>query len=93
MIGSINDEILHADELSVAMIKYLEREYPGLLAKRYDIEENEDAYESLKAICISRRCFLKGEEPDIDRASKIVIEDFRSGKLGKITLEHPEEWQ
>lgn len=93
MIGSINDEILHADELSVAMIKYLEREYPGLLAKRYDIEENEDAYESLKAICISRRCFLKGEEPDIDRASKIVIEDFRSGKLGRITLEHPEEWQ
>ena len=93
MIGSMNDEILHADELSVAMIRYLEREYPGLLAKRYDIEENEDAYESLKAICISRRCFLKGEEPDIDRASKIVIEDFRSGKLGRITLEHPEEWQ
>lgn len=93
MIGSINDEILHADELAAAIIKYLQKEYAGLLTKRYEIEETEDVYEVLKAICESRHCYLKGQEPDIERASKIVIEDFRSGKLGLITLEHPEEWQ
>jgi ribosome biogenesis GTPase A len=93
MIGSINDEILHLDELSAAVLKYVMKEYPGLIAKRYDIEEKEDVYDVLKAVCISRRCFQKGEEPDIERASRIIIEDFRSGKLGRITLEHPEEWQ
>lgn len=93
MIGSINDEILHADELAVAIIKYMQKEYPGLLEKRYEIEQTEDVYEFLKAVCESRHCYLKGQEPDIARASKMIIEDFRSGKSGQITLEHPEEWQ
>lgn len=93
MIGSMNDEILHADELAVAIIRYMQKEYPGLLEKRYEIEQTEDVYEFLKAVCESRHCYLKGQEPDIERASKMVIEDFRSGKVGQITLEHPEEWQ
>lgn len=93
MIGSINDEILHVDELASAIISYVKQEYPGWLGKRYEIEETGDAYETLKAICISRKCLLKGEEPDTDRASRIVTDDFRSGKIGRITLEHPEEWQ
>lgn len=93
MIGSINDEILHMDELAVAILTYVMKEYPGFVGKRYDIEETEDGYEMLKKICISRRCFLKGEEPDIGRASQIVTEDFRSGKIGRISLERPEEWK
>ncbi|MGN0377008.1 MAG: ribosome biogenesis GTPase YlqF [Suilimivivens sp.] len=93
MIGSINDEILHVDELAVAILRYVKKEYSGLMEKRYNIEETEDVYETLKAVCISRKCFLKGEEPDIDRTSRIIIEDFRSGRIGRITLEHPEEWQ
>ena len=55
------------------------------------IEEQEDAYEVLKAICISRRCYLKGEELDLMKASSLFIEDFRSGRLGKITLELMQE--
>ena len=93
MIGSINDEILHTDELAMAIIHYLKEEYPGFIGKRYDIEETADDYDILKSICVSRGCFLKGAEPDTDRASGIVTEDFRSGRLGRITLEHPEEWQ
>lgn len=93
MIGSMNDEILHADELAIAVIHYLKKEYSGFIEKRYEVKEAEDDYEILKAVCISRKCFLKGEKPDFDRASKIIIEDFRSGRLGRITLEHPEEWQ
>jgi ribosome biogenesis GTPase A len=49
-------------------------------------------YEFLKAVCISRHCFLKGQEPDIARASKMIIDDFRSGRSGRVTLEFPEEW-
>ncbi len=90
-IGSINDEILHMDELAHLVLSYLYREYPELLKERYQIELNEDAYAMLREICIVRRCFQKGEEPDIDRAAGMVLEDFRSGKIGRITLEHPEE--
>ena len=93
IIGSINDEFLHADEIAVAIIRYMQKEYPGQLEQRYEIEQTEDVYEFLKAVCVSRHCYMKGQEPDIERASKMIIEDFRSGKSGKITLEHPEEWQ
>ena len=93
MIGSINDEILHIDELAIAVLSYLYKEYNGLVAKRYDISELNNAYDTLARVCESRHCYLKGEEPDLDRASRIVLEDFRSGRIGKITLERPEEWQ
>ncbi len=93
MIGSMNDEILHADELAAAVIAFLQKEYPQLLEKRYQISGDEDAYKMLQEICVVRKCFLKGEQPDIQRASGMVIEDFRSGRIGRITLEYPEEWQ
>lgn len=93
MTGAINDEILHADELAVAMLSFLYSEYPKELEARYQISLCEDAYKMLEEICISRRCFLKGEQPDLMRASSIIIDDFRSGKLGRITLESPKEWQ
>lgn len=91
MIGSMNDEIIHLDELAYDLIRFLEAEYQGLLEKRYGIEtaQGQDAYETLKAICVSRRCYLKGEELDIMKASAMIIEDFRSGRLGRISLEIP----
>lgn len=91
MIGSMNDEIVHLDELAYELIKFVTKEYPGTLKARYEIEELEDAYETLKAICISRRCYLKGEELDLMKASSLLVEDFRSGRLGKITLELMQE--
>ena len=93
MIGSMNDEIVHLDELAYELIKYMREEYPGLLEKRYDIEipEDQDAYDTIKAICVSRKCFLKGEELDIMKASSMVVDDFRNGRIGKITLEIPQE--
>lgn len=93
LIGSINDEILHVDELAVALMRNLKNSYLDLLEKRYDITIDEDAYDTLKKIAIARKCLQKGELPDVDRASSMLLEDFRSGKLGRITLERPEEWQ
>ena len=93
LIGSINDEILHVDEFAVALIRNLKNSYLDLLEKRYNITMDEDAYDTLKKIAIARKCLQKGELPDVDRASSMLLEDFRSGKLGRITLERPEEWQ
>lgn len=93
MIGSINDEILHADELAAAILIYLHEHYQGKIRERYETEESVDAYAMLKEISIQRKCFLKGEEPDLLRTSRIIVDDFRGGRLGRITLESPEEWK
>ena len=93
MIGSINDEILHADELAAAILIYLYEHYQGKIRERYETEESGDAYAMLKEISIQRKCFLKGEEPDLLRTSRIIVDDFRGGRLGRITLESPEEWK
>lgn len=93
MIGSINDEILHADELAAAILIYLQKHYQGKIRERYETEESGDAYAMLKEISIQRKCFLKGEEPDLLRTSHIIVDDFRGGRLGRITLESPEEWK
>lgn len=93
MIGSINDEILHADELAAAILIYLQKHYQGKIRERYETEESGDAYAMLKEISIQRKCFLKGEEPDLLRTSRIIVDDFRGGRLGRITLESPEEWK
>lgn len=93
MIGSMNDELLQAEELALALLSYIRKEYPSLIADRYQIEETDEDFENLKALSISRNCLLKGAEPDTVRASKLFIEDFRSGKIGRITLEHPKEWK
>lgn len=93
MIGSMNDEIVHLDELAYDLIKFITAEYPGLLEKRYDIEitDEQDAYEILRNVCISRKCYLKGEELDIMKASSMLVDDFRSGRIGRISLEIPTE--
>ena len=97
MIGTINDQILQTEELAIAVIRYLQKAYAVLLNERYhiDCECNctWDACQTLEKIAVSRRCFQKGEQPDLLRASQMLMDDFRSGRIGRITLEHPEEWQ
>lgn len=88
LIGSINDEILHKDELATELIRFLKKEYPAVLSERYDIQ-GEDETEILKQVARIRACLLKGGELDIVKASRLLIEDFRNGRLGRITLEMP----
>lgn len=89
-IGSINDEVLHMDELATQLIGFLTENYAGVLQERYHVEESGESYAVLEKISISRSCLKKGGEPDTDKAAAMLMEDFRSGKLGKITLEFPE---
>ena len=89
MIGSMNDEILNTEELALQLIAFLQERYAGVLNRRYGCEEDHTALEMLEAIAKSRGCLLKGQELDLAKAAGILLDDFRSGKLGKITLEMP----
>lgn len=91
MIGSIKDDILNVEELALEVLKFLIAEYPGILQKRYEIEESEDPVQMLREIADVRKCVLKGNEPDYGKAAAIVMDEFRNGKLGRISLEQPPE--
>ena len=82
----INDEILDKNELACDFIADIRKIYPNALAKRYSIDENGMPYEVLEKIAMSRKFLLKGGDPDYDRASIALFDDFRKGKLGNITL-------
>lgn len=91
-IGSINDEIINKDELACELIGYLcdpSNGYAGVLSKRYGIDETLIKDEMLAAIAVERKCIAKGGEPDISRAASLLLEDFRLGRLGRISLEEP----
>ena len=90
MIGSINDEILNVEELALSVIDYLTAEYPGTLEKRFGFEGVTDRVEILGEIARVRGCLKKGNELDYEKAARLLMDDFRSGKLGRITLEKPE---
>ncbi|RJV73985.1 ribosome biogenesis GTPase YlqF [Coprococcus sp. AF27-8] len=92
-IGSIKDEILNTEELAMEMIAFLTEKYPGVLEEKYSIEISEDSYECLRRIAESRHCLVKGNELDTNKAAILLIDDFRSGKLGRITLEFPEDYE
>ncbi|MBO4890545.1 MAG: ribosome biogenesis GTPase YlqF [Lachnospiraceae bacterium] len=86
-VGSINDEILDPTELALKLAEKLKRAYPGTLFARYETDEDENTAVILEKIALKRGCLKKGSEPDLDKAARIVLDEFRSGKLGKITLE------
>lgn len=91
-IGSINDQILNLTELSLKFIEAVRNSYAGIFTSRYDIEETDDGVTMLGDIAIARGCLKKGGEPDYDKAAALIFDDFRSGKLGKISIERPEDY-
>ncbi|MCI8531007.1 MAG: ribosome biogenesis GTPase YlqF [Lachnospiraceae bacterium] len=92
-LGSVNDEILNLQELAGRLGCFLQKYFPPCLEERYKTEfpENPEERELLTKIAQARSCLTKGGEPDIGRAAVFLLDDFRSGRLGKITLEFPPE--
>lgn len=88
-IGSIKDEILNLEELSLELLNYIRTNYPGLLNTRYGIEEEGTPVSLLEAVADKRKCLIRGQEIDYAKAAGIVMEEFRNGKIGRITLEFP----
>jgi ribosome biogenesis GTPase A len=95
-IGSINDDIIQMTELSLELILFLNKHYPNAIKDRYGIEvpdimkELKDGVSTLEDIAIKRACVMKGGEPDLERAAGLLLDDFRSVRLGNITLEFPQ---
>lgn len=90
-IGSIKEEILNVTDLAYELIKFLQENWKGILNRRYEIDETAECLDILSQIAEKRSCKLKGDVLDFEKAASILLDDFRSGKLGNITLEFPEE--
>lgn len=91
LVGSIKDEILNTDELALELVKFLKEKYSGILNERYDVDESQKDIDIISQIAVNRNCLSKGSEPDFSKAANLLIDEFRSGKLGKITVEWCED--
>ncbi len=89
-IGSINDNILNITELTTGLIEFLVENYEGVLKDRYEVDESKAPYEIINEIALNRNFIKKGQEVDFDKACNVIIDEFRSGTLGRITLENPQ---
>ena len=72
------------------LIQILKEKYPGVLKRRYGIEEDQQPPELLVAVAVSRNCIKKGNEADYSKAAALIVDEFRGGTLGRISLEFPE---
>lgn len=93
MLGSVNDMILDIGKLACLILDWMKNNKEDELAKRYELSleslKDTDNYKLLEAIAIFRGCISKGGASDIEKAAGAVVNDFRSGKLGRVTLELP----
>ena len=86
--GSIKDEILDTATLALELIKVLQEEYPEQLMARYKIDEIcEEALDTMEAIAVKRGWILSGKRIDYERCGRTILDEFRAGLIGRITLE------
>lgn len=89
-IGSMNDEVLIVEELACDLLTALRGLYPDSVKMRYNVEWGNSSADTLEMIARSRGCLAKGESLDLKKAAGILLDDFRSGRLGRMTLEQPQ---
>lgn len=88
--GAIRDEIMDIEELALKLVERLQEHYTELLITRYKLDEvYENPLETLDVIAIKRGCIKKGKEIDYNRIAVLLLDEFRGGKIGNITLEWP----
>jgi len=87
-LGSVNDLPFDLTELSLELIRFLRKRYSGLLDQRYAADHLNEM-DTLKKIAAERGCLLKGGDPDYEKAAGILLNEFRSGKTGRISLQTP----
>ena len=90
-IGSIKDELSNQYELCMLLMQYLGEHYPKAIPDTYQIEPAENEVELMERVAKRRGCLKAGGEHDLDKAANYVIDDFRNGRLGCISLEQPEK--
>ncbi len=80
-VGSVRDEILDFVDLAIELLKLIEKTYPNALEKRYN------GAKTLEEIALARKYVLSGGEVDLERTAHAVVDDFRKGRLGRMTLD------
>lgn len=90
LIGSMNDDLLVKEESALELLAFLAETYPQALPGRYGVAAG-TPLEMLEAVGAARKCCKKGGEADLERAAGLLLDDFRSGRLGRISLERPQK--
>ena len=91
VMGTIRDEILDIQELALWLLSWMNDRYASLLKDRYGLEPSRDTVGELEEIARLRGCLGRNGQIDPERAGALIIDDFRKGKTGRISLEFPEE--
>ena len=91
--GAIRDDVLDREELAARLLEYLVRHYPEAVRQRYKItaDDGESCFELLEAAGRKRGFLISRGEVDCERMSRVLLDEFRGGKLGVFTLEEPED--
>ena len=91
--GAVKEGVIDLEELACRLLELLLKYYPHVLSERYQVEAEPGTpgYELLEMAGRKRGCLLRGAEVHTERMAKVLMDEFRSGKLGKFTLEMPEE--
>ena len=91
--GAVRDEVMDLEELASRLMSLLGKGYPHALLERYkvEVEEADSGYDLLVKAGRKRGFLLRGGEVDTDRMARILLDEFRGGKLGRFTLEGPED--
>ena len=92
-IGSINDDILDFDDVALELLGELATLYPNYLTERYGITDFSEKLGMYEAVCKRRGFILRGGEFDYERGAKALVDDFRKGRIGKICLENPSDYE
>ena len=91
-LGTIRDDILNLDDLALSLLNDLAEIVPERMIERFHIQDAAlRGIDLMDAVCRGRGFLKKGNEPDYERCCRIVLDEFRAGKLGRITLEMPEK--
>ena len=85
--NAIRDEIVNIEELCLKFLEFMKEEYPGNLKKRYKVDPNQTALEIYEQIGLKRGAIVRKGEVDYTRCANLILNDFRSGKLGRISIE------
>ena len=89
MIGSVNDEILNREELALSIISLLMAQNNSVMLTRYELTGDETPLNAYEQIARKRGCLARGDSLDYEKAARLILDDFRQGRLGRVTLEEP----
>jgi ribosome biogenesis GTPase A len=89
-IGTIKDQILPKEDVAAYVLHFLHQSYPERLKERFSLENVDDMMEAFETIGKKRGCLESGGRINFEKVSDIILQDLRTGKLGMVTLEHPD---